>query len=127
MLFNSAKSAMFHRILTTIGAGAKTNVGYGQLTAVNANPQSMQGARSAGEAQLTNFTGRIKVGEKLTAKVIRQEKPARALILVQEQEMEVDLVGGIAPAVNTVIEASINEEKNGRITRIKIEKIYSAH
>lgn len=107
------KVAAFEEILTTFGAGAKTNVGYGQFK--NAVPEgSGDGSGSDGdgtrpEIKLADFTGKIKVGEPLTGVVVSQSKPfGKVQIKVKGEILEVEAAGSL-PAPGTPVRLKINQ------------------
>jgi len=119
------KEKAFAAILTTFGAGAKTNVGYGQFS--DHRIEHIQGDRNEGPVpieqpiiELVDYTGRIKINEPLTGIVISQSKPfGKVEIKLNGELLQVEATGNL-PAPNTKIRVKINafDKKTEKITQV---------
>jgi len=114
------KEAIFKQILLDFGIGAKTNVGYGQFH----NPDSRQApteiaplSAASIRTEPVDYTGRIKVGIEIQAKVVDQTA-RKVKIIVSGKEYTVEMTGN-CPEMDSVVRVKINQlNKNKEITQV---------
>jgi hypothetical protein len=113
------KELLFKEILCFMGAGAKTNVGYGQFEeGFRENTQSLSFSASTIEnIDSLNYTGKIKMGEMLEAKVIDQESKI-VQIVVQGNSFQIKMTGN-CPENGKIINVKINQlNRQNEITQV---------
>ena len=112
------KKNVFKVILTTFGAGAKTNVGYGQFA-----DQEYAGGpglenRDVAVKQAKVFDKKPKMGDPLEAKVI---EPGKVEINTPKETWIAKMTGN-CPPVGTIVNARINGiDKSGKIIQVSYQ------
>jgi CRISPR-associated protein Cmr6 len=119
LITKEAKERLFKKILLDFGIGAKTNVGYGQFNKSfqknESSEPSSDGANNSSEP--LNYNGRIKVGEKLEAKII-DKVSKKVKITVKSTDMIVPM-SGVCPDKDCLVNVKINViDKNGTIKEV---------
>lgn len=129
------KRRMFAEILCTVGAGAKTNVGYGQFEAVNADdriPKSVKKANTTSDANLkpagaspiltpflspakpTYLRGTLKGGAEVDAELLVGGNPGKFKLFIRAD---------YEPTVEVRYPAGFKTEDVGRLATIRVKNV----
>ena len=127
LLEPSQRLELFRQILLFLGAGAKTNTGYGQFAQVNAKASKdkkneeqtgISNKPAQPKIEPANYEGNITKGLQLEAKVTALSPKKMVKITVRNTEMEVPASGN-CPAVGTFCRVTIRDfDKTKKITMV---------
>ena len=122
-----AKEMLFKQLLLDFGIGAKTNVGYGQFEEgfMDGNiPNNQQ--KNAPEVEVSplnlrteplDYSGKLKVGEMLEAKVINKDKHLVS-VLIKGKIIELPMSGN-CPDIDAIVHVKINTvNRNNEILQV---------
>lgn len=115
------KVALFKEILCFMGAGAKTNVGYGQF-AEGFFQESLDeeiSMNSFNASEPKNFVGKIKEGPTFIEAKIISQIPKKVYMKINGQDIESSM-SGICPSVGTLVKVIITDidKKSGKIKNV---------
>lgn len=115
------KELLFKEILCFMGAGAKTNVGYGQFEEGFLQEFSDKeiSTNSIKASEPKNFVGKIKEGPTFIEAKIISQIPKKVYMKINGQDIESSM-SGICPSVGTLVRVIITDidKKSGKIKNV---------
>jgi CRISPR-associated protein Cmr6 len=112
------KEHLFKEILCFMGAGAKTNVGYGQFEE-GYNDHYTEENKPIARDEPQNYTGKVKCRESIVEAKVLDQKSRKVSMKINGQDIE-QIMSGICPTNGTIVRVLISDidKKTGNIRNV---------
>jgi CRISPR-associated protein Cmr6 len=112
------KELLFKEILCFMGAGAKTNVGYGQFEE-GFNDHHTEKNKPVARDEPQNYTGKVKSRESIVEAKVLDQKSRKVSMKINGQDIE-QIMSGICPTNGTIVRVLISDidKKTGKIRNV---------